>query len=419
MDNTNIICLSISHNSHDLQSLASMPQQEEVYSNFEAVEPIKSFFYLNTCNRSELYLEVTNKKNLFSLIKLASKKLEAFLDSTPQYLIGEQSIFHMFKTISGLNSMALGETQITGQFKRAFELATQKNCISNEFSKLFSKALHCQKRIRTETNTGEAPISLFTLLEAEINERSEQTNLYNSILLGGTGDMSQKILTHFKNLGCKNFTVIRHSLTDDLPPAFVSIAPSLNIELTTWDKLKKRILRKNNTPCYDLMISSANSKAPLLEREHFNLMFDNNYLKKGAYLIDFAIPNNFETGQYQDRLVNLEDLLSRSKENLALRQEQVSQALPIIQKIIGELYLEQTFKEHRKKLNETLFKLDERRKTEWNKLLDGPLKSVNAKQKRILQDYVKKQEQRAIKAHKEIFAEILSRKNLEGDLEHS
>ena len=71
------------------------------------------------------------------------------------------------------------------------------------------------------------------------------------------------------------------------------------------------------------------------------------------------------------------------------------------------------------KLTETLCKLDETRKSEWNKLLNGPLKSVNAKQKRILQDYIKKQEQRAIKAHKELFAEILSQKTLEGDLEPS
>jgi len=119
---------------------------------------------LSTCNRVEIYAS-TNLNE-----RQASTALEKFLLEHHNYseqLNGEiysfgepKSLAHLFKVACGLDSMVLGETEILGQLKKAYDLALQHKHTGSRLNKAFQKAFNVAKHIRTETNIQRGSVSV-------------------------------------------------------------------------------------------------------------------------------------------------------------------------------------------------------------------------------------------------------------------
>ena len=159
---TEILALGASHKTASLElreQLALPPGRASRFlSELTAHAAVQEAAALSTCNRTELYL-VTNDPAGGESAALTMLSRQAGL--RPTELVGhlyslrdEEAARHLFRVTAGLDAMIVGETEIQGQVKRAYELALVERTTSAIMNRLFREALAAGKRIRTETSIG-------------------------------------------------------------------------------------------------------------------------------------------------------------------------------------------------------------------------------------------------------------------------
>jgi glutamyl-tRNA reductase len=119
---------------------------------------------LSTCNRVEIYAATSLEPRLaFAELREFLVRIHDYRDplSDELYTLGEpDSIEHLFKVASGLDSMVLGETEILGQLKKAYDAALQHRHTGPRLNKAFQRAFNVAKQIRTETNIQRGSVSV-------------------------------------------------------------------------------------------------------------------------------------------------------------------------------------------------------------------------------------------------------------------
>ncbi|MEW6003465.1 MAG: glutamyl-tRNA reductase, partial [Nitrospirota bacterium] len=140
------------------------PKLEEGLMKFKELPEVEEAIILSTCNRVELYANVND------LVK-ASESIKTFLsefhnigrDSLDKalYIYEEmKAVKHIFRVASSLDSMVIGEPQVLGQLKDAFELALEKRTTGILLNRLMKKAISVAKRVKTETRISENAVSI-------------------------------------------------------------------------------------------------------------------------------------------------------------------------------------------------------------------------------------------------------------------
>jgi len=412
---------------HDLACLGDFPDSRTFYSiPVQKPKHISSILYLSTCNRIEIYVETLHQKqalNLQDILDLFKDTpvYKGIKDHTPVYKRGLDSVRHLFQVAAGLKSMALGETQITGQLKRDFSKAQEMGYVSSFFNSLIQKVFECQKKIRTQTDIGRNPVSLVSLLEKEmVSINHDQPLNLDRVAIGGTGDMSEKVVRYFLNKKVNRFVILRNDASRDLPETFKTMLdnekvkkPGLDIEIINWSNLLEKDSNTFDRSRYDfsVFVTSTHAEHPLLNLEKIDILKKNGFLKENAIVADLGIPCNVDAEGVdieKHNIVNLDRLLKQSKINKNLRGLHYREALPIIEKSIHVFWMDYLYSKNPALVNTVLKQVEKESQEEWTSLLSGPLKNITEKQKRILIDYMKKQERKALRTHKELFVDMLT-----------
>src|SRR5947207_4267183 len=165
---------------------------------------------LSTCNRSEIYASIVPSD------RLALQALQAFLVGCSDYrgplndkvyALGEpQSVEHLFKVACGLDSMVLGETEVLGQLKTAYDTALKYGHTGSRLNKAFQKAFNVAKQIRTETNIQRGSISVGSVA-VELAEKIFSTLGEREVLVIGAGDTSEKTARALLSRGARGVLV--------------------------------------------------------------------------------------------------------------------------------------------------------------------------------------------------------------------
>ena len=406
---------------HDLTCLADFPDSRSFYSTIINKPPhVSSILYLSTCNRIEIYIETAHRKHALDInevkeIFVNTPVYNGLCNHVPVYKRGLDSVRHLFQVASGLKSMALGETQITGQLKRDFSKAHELGYISPFFNSLIQKVFECQKKIRTQTDIGKNPVSLVSLLEKEMIfiNNDKPLNL-TGVAIGGTGDMSEKVMRYFLNKQTRQFVIIRNDPSKNLPDAFAGMLEAekaknaeLEVHFVSWEDIWQ-----NKHPFYfQILVTATHAEKPLLNLEKIQLLKDNGFLGQNPVVADLGVPPNVDTNGVdieKHNIINLERLTRQSKINKNLRGMHYREALPIIEKSIHVFWMDYLYSRNPALVNTVLRKVEKESRDEWSNLLSGPLKNITEKQRRILVDYMKKQEKKALKTHKELFVDMLT-----------
>lgn len=157
---------------------------------------------VSTCNRLELYVVIKNDDasrclDLFSKLQSWSKPDRKALKSPSsiQIISGEDAVRHAIMVVSGLNSMVVGETQISGQWKSSFGLSDKANCIGSYLNKLNQVAMNRSKKIRSTTSVGRGTTSLGHAAINLLASRRDTKNLSIAVVGGGRlGKLSAQYL---------------------------------------------------------------------------------------------------------------------------------------------------------------------------------------------------------------------------------
>src|SRR6266704_3862365 len=169
---------------------------------------------LSTCNRVEIYAATKLEP------RQAFPALQEFLVSCHDYrdpltdeiytLSEPQSVQHLFRVACGLDSMVLGETEILGQLKRAYELALQHGHTGARLNKAFQKAFNVAKQIRTHTNIQRGSVSVGSVA-VELAEKIFNTLSDRDVMIIGAGETGEKTARALLSRGARSIVVSNRS----------------------------------------------------------------------------------------------------------------------------------------------------------------------------------------------------------------
>jgi glutamyl-tRNA reductase len=290
---------------------------------------------LSTCNRVELYV-ATNLDPMasFDSLKRFLKDFQHYEEPIGNELfnLGEpHSVEHLFKVASGLDSMILGETEILGQLKKAYEVALRHNHSGARLNKAFQKAFNVAKQIRTETQIQRGSISVGSVA-VELAEKIFSSIEGRQVMVLGAGDTSEKTARSLKSRGAGNIFVSNRSYERavDLALEFGGKA----IPFGEWDGVFAEI---------DILISSTSAPHYVLDRAKLVPLLRHRK-NRPLLLIDIAVPRDIEPEVNMLEnvyLYNIDDLQAIAADYLEQRKKEVAVCEDIIRHKANALLINQ------------------------------------------------------------------------------
>ena len=279
---------------------------------------------VSTCNRMELYAVTAGPE------RVALENIRAFLVEKRQYqqtLNGElylysepNSLEHLFKVACGMDSMLLGETEILGQLKRAYELAFQHKHTGSRLNKAFQRAFNVAKHIRTCTNIQRGSVSVASAA-VELAEKIFSNLTEHHVMVIGAGDTSEKTARALLSRGAKSLIVSNRSF--DRAAALAAELGGRAVSFDNWTEEFENI---------DIAVSSTSAPHYVLDREKLEPIMKARR-NRPLLLIDIAVPRdidpqvNFLEAVY---LYNIDDLQAIADNYLKQRQEEIAKCEAII-----------------------------------------------------------------------------------------
>lgn len=284
---------------------------------------------LSTCNRTELYLCCENPENPEVVNWLEEKAGQQHGLAEHLYLhVDRAAVNHAMRVASGLDSMILGEPQILGQMKQAYQLARQQNTTGALLTRLFEHVFSVAKQVRTETDIGANPVSVafaaVSLARQIFPRLSDQT-----ALLIGAGETIELTARHLAEHNLSRMIVANRSLerAQRLAQRHHGYATDLE-SLTT------------HLPEADIIIASTGSPEPILHYQEVRAALKQRR-HKPIFLLDLAVPRDIEprVANLEDAyLYTVDDLKDVIAENMRSRELAAQQADSLI-KLRGEEFM--------------------------------------------------------------------------------
>jgi glutamyl-tRNA reductase len=279
---------------------------------------------LSTCNRVELYaFTELEPSNAFPALRKFILTSRGYGDPITDelYTLGEpSSVEHLFRVACGLDSMVLGETEILGQLKKAYDLALQHKHSGGRLNKAFQKAFNVAKQIRTDTNIQRGSISVGSVA-VELAEKIFSTLKDRNVLVIGAGDTSEKTARSLQSRGASGIVVTNRS-----QERAEELAAQLSARTVPFDNWAAEFAG------IDIIISSTSAPHYVLDRAKLAPLLK---LRKNRplLLIDIAVPRdidpeiNFMENVY---LYNIDDLRSIAADYLEQRKKEVEHCEAIL-----------------------------------------------------------------------------------------
>lgn len=245
---------------------------------------------LNTCNRSEIYYISDNPSNKEIIENALKDYLE--LSDFSDYAIynrGNEAIEHILKVTCGMKSLVIGEDQILGQVKDAWETAMDIGTSKKLLNKVFREAVALAKSIKTRSDVSDIPTSIAYISIKEISESIELENLPTLVIgMGKMGKLSLKYLNE-KNA---DITISNRTYSNSLK--LKEEYP--NVKILDYNELKK------NLDSFTLIVSATSSPHRTLYFEDFKDRNDD------LYLLDLSFPRDIDPEIANIKNVKMRDI---------------------------------------------------------------------------------------------------------------
>ncbi len=321
-----LLTLGLNHNTAPIEireklvfSPERLTRSLQSLSNLSSIEEAA---ILSTCNRTEIYCDIANHQTdqliawLATHHQLDENSIRAYLYNHTDH----QSIKHMSRVACGLDSMVLGEPQILGQMKTAYQHASDAGTLGKYLGRLFQHTFQVAKKVRTDTAIGSSPVSVafagVKLAQQIFGDLKSQT-----ALLIGAGETIELSAQHLKEQGIGRLIVANRTL--EKAHTIAAQGNGYAIEIKDIPE---------HLPEADIIISSTASQLPILGKGSVETAI----LKrkhKPIFMMDLAVPHDIEkeVGTLSDvYLYCVDDLKNIVDDGLQSRREAAEQAEDII-----------------------------------------------------------------------------------------
>ena len=284
---------------------------------------------LSTCNRVEIYGVTPNfHANLAELFQELAD--DRSFDFSPYIYLKEglDAAEHLFSVASGLDSLVLGETEITGQVKHAYQSAQAAGLTGKRLNRAFQSALSVAKSVRTETGIGRGATSVGSVA-VDLAEKIFDADLSaKTVMIIGAGKMGEACVKHLAKRGAKSVLVSNRSRERAEKLAAEFGGRAVGVEESRAALIAADIV-VTSTSSPDYVLTRADIEPILAERGNRPLI-----------LVDIAVPRDVDPALQQLPnvfLYDIDDLEAIVRENTKHRAQELAQCHAIIHRRASEL----------------------------------------------------------------------------------
>src|SRR5213596_4121832 len=323
-----VFCIGLSHHTANVatrEQFAGSATAESIVREAGCPEAL----LLTTCNRVEVY-GVSHKR-------ISTDEIARCLTKTPirdpHYYAppfyryeAEKCVQHLFRVASGLDSMVVGESEILGQAKKAYELARKSGAAGQYLHRLFQRAFRVAKQVRTHTDIARGAVSVGSVA-VDLAQRIFGKLSDCKVLVLGAGETSERTARALISRGVSDLRVSNRST--DRAVELAQAVGGRAVPVETWETQCREI---------DILITSTASETPLLTPDKLAPMLRER-LDRPLFIIDIAVPRDVDPrvnemeGVY---LYDIDSLQSVAEQSLALRRQQISVAEAIIAEHVAD-----------------------------------------------------------------------------------
>jgi glutamyl-tRNA reductase len=305
-------------------------QAAEFLRDLRGTADVQEAVAISTCNRTELYLVVGDPVEAeSSALTMLSTRAGIRPTALAPAIYAHRNCDaarHLYRVASGLESMIVGENEIQGQVKRAYEAALARETTGPLTTRLFKAALETGKRVRTETGIGERQLSLPAVAVALARELLDDLEGREVVILG-TGETSELTARALADSGVRTVFVANRRRDRAL-----SLARRYRGSAVNFDELPRALAQA------DIVVAATASPHLLLEaRELADVMKLRN--ERPMLLIDLAVPRDIDSACAELEgvsLYDIDDLQAVIARNRRVRQAEARKAEGIIEEEIQQ-----------------------------------------------------------------------------------
>lgn len=325
---SSILCAGINHRTAhvDVRERFAVAESEmgPMLERVRGIDGVTGAVILSTCNRVELYASsLCPIRTLGGFRSLLGER--AGVEPPLYHHVTPQAVRHLFRVASGLDSMVIGETEILGQVKKAYSMATTEGTATRPLHKLFQHAFHVAKSVRSETQITSGPTSVGSVAVELAGKIFGSLEGRRAMILGA-GEISERTARSLQSRGVRS--VIVSNRTYERAAQLAADIGGMALHFDHWEKAFADI---------DILISSTGAPHPILTPEKMIPLLK---LRRGAplFVIDLAVPRDADPaineleGVFLYDIDSLEQIADRS---LGVRRQEVTRCESLIEEHVG------------------------------------------------------------------------------------
>jgi glutamyl-tRNA reductase len=325
-----LFTIGISHHTApiEIREKVAIPRSEYTarVDELRALPGIEEVLILGTCNRTEIYC-LSDRGGKDRVVEWVHRRNGITAGDLTAHIYaheGAEAARHLVRVASGLDSLVLGETQILGQLKDAWQQAHDVGSLGKVLDRLFQHTFAAAKAIRTNSGISEHPVSVaytaVVLARQIFGDLQAQT-----VVLVGAGEMVQLCGRYLVDHGIDRLLILNRSRD-----RAEEIAAELDATPMTLDRLDDAL------PQADILISSTASPVPVIRHDDVKAALRKRR-HRPMFLVDIAVPRDIEpeVGRLKDvYLYTIDDLQQVVDENLQQRAEAAELAMQDVEEAV-------------------------------------------------------------------------------------
>jgi glutamyl-tRNA reductase len=331
-----ILCLGLNHRTAPVEVrerfAVGTTNLGSASADLAALAEASEAVVISTCNRTEFYLAADNARAAFEKIEARlADKVQVDHSVKDHFYKMEKSAAarHLCRVVSGLDSMMLGETEIFGQVKQAYQAALTEGATGGVLNKLFQRAFSVGKKVRTETSIQEGSTSVGNVA-VDLAEKIFGHLKDSEVMILGAGEMSRITAQSLVSRGAKSIFVTNRSF--ERAQVLATEMSGSAVRFDAWEAVLERV---------DVVISSTGAPHAIVHREHVERVRRARKYRP-LFFIDIAVPRDIDpaVGEIEEvYLYDIDTLEQLADEARTRRQLQIEQCERIIDHELSKLKL--------------------------------------------------------------------------------
>jgi len=291
------------------------------------------FVVLSTCNRVEWYVvcddPASSLPEILDVLAVRSGLSLSTIHASLYWKSGQDAVAHLFRVAAGLESMVLGESEIAAQVKQAYVIAQTQGTTGVILNRLFQKALHAAKLVRTRTSIADGHASIGSIVTALATQHLGASLSSSEALLWGAGKAAEVTARHLVAQGIRRLWVVNRTSAKAQ-----DLAAGCQGAWVSWEQARAHLAH------VELAIVCTQAPHYVIDPADLDTM-RSHHREHPLLLIDLAVPRNIDpvlARQPGLSLYNIDDLEAMAHAARTQRQRAMPQADALIDEQVGYVW---------------------------------------------------------------------------------